>query len=90
MERIQPIAQPPLGVCEQPQCSLNATIRWMSHTKRVWDVCSALFHYGWELKFKNWDDFVGAIVDAVNYINYIFVQKYKIYLWFACISQSIY
>ena len=70
MERIKHFIQPPLGICEQPQCSINATNLCQTHKKKVWDTCSVIFHYDWKLKIKmkNCEKYMHAAVEAIEYI----------------------
>ena len=68
MERIQIVERPSLGECEQPQCSLNAINLCTTHRKKVWNECSAIFHYGWNLKISNGEDFIKVAKDAIDYL----------------------
>ena len=68
MEKIQIVERPSLGKCEQPQCSLNAINICKTHRKKVWNECSAIFHYEWDLKINNGVDFINVAKDAIDYL----------------------
>ena len=68
MERIQIVERPSHDVCEQHQCSLIAINICKTHKKKIWTECSAIFHYGWDLKINNGVDFINVAKDAIDYL----------------------
>ena len=68
MDRIQDVIQDTLGVCQQHRCSLNAVNLCMTHTKKLCNYWGALFHYDWNLKIMNGEEFIQATMEDIDYL----------------------
>ena len=68
MERANPIIQPSLGVCQQLNCSLNATNRCMGHMIALWNQCWALFHYKCNCIIKEGEELIKTAKETIDYL----------------------